>query len=160
MVLLLLQISLRLSLTVFKANDSVLIDTQKTSRLSPQLFTIRQSPDAPFLFFLLLTLLSSDLINADGPSADGLEDLSLELGEKWEELGRRLGFNQAAISNFDEAKRRLAKKAFEMLIAWKQKEGSNATYKVLYDALCNKKVQCKLLAERFCCDKIVGNASA
>ena len=48
MVLLLLQISLRLSLTAFKANDSVLIDTQKTSRLSPQLFTIRQSPDAPF----------------------------------------------------------------------------------------------------------------
>ena len=48
MVLLLLQISLRLRLTVFKANDSVLIDTQKTSRLSPQLFTIRQSPDAPF----------------------------------------------------------------------------------------------------------------
>ena len=100
------------------------------------------------------------MIKADGPSADELEDLSLELGEKWEELGRRLGFNQAAISNFDEAKRRLAKKAFEMLIAWKQKEGSNATYKVLYDALCNKKVQCKLLAEQFCCDKIVGNASA
>ena len=47
-----------------------------------------------------------------------------------------------------------------MLMAWKQKEGSNATYEVLYDALCNKKVQCKLLAEQFCCDEIVGNASA
>ena len=47
-----------------------------------------------------------------------------------------------------------------MLMAWKQKEGSNATYEVLYDALCNKKVQCKLLAEQFCCDGIVGNASA
>ena len=54
----------------------------------------------------------------------------------------------------------LADKAFKMLMAWKQKEGSNATYKVLYDALCNKKVQCKLLAEQFCCDEIVGNASA
>ena len=45
-------------------------------------------------------------------------------------------------------------------MAWKQKEGSDATYKVLYDALCNEIVQCKLLAEEFCCDEIVGNASA
>ena len=77
-----------------------------------------------------------------------LEDLALALGGKWEKLGRRLGFNQTTIENFDSAKRELEDKAFKMLMAWKQKEGSNATYKVLYDALCNKKVQCKLLAMR------------
>ena len=100
------------------------------------------------------------MVKAYGPSDDELGDLSLELGEKWGELGRQLGFNQAAIDNFDLTKRELADKAFKMLMAWKQKEGSNATYKVLYDALCNKKVQCKLFAEQFCCDEIVGNASA
>ena len=83
----------------------------------------------------------------------------MELGRKWVEQGRRLGFNQATITNFDQDNRGLAKKAFKMLWAWKQKEGLNATYEVLYNALCDKKVQCKLLAEQFCCDEILGNAS-
>ena len=42
-----------------------------------------------------------------------------------------------------------------MLMAWKQREGSNATYKVLCDALCDKKVQCTLLAEHFVANEIV-----
>ena len=46
-----------------------------------------------------------------------------------------------------------------MLIAWKQKVGCEATYKVLYDTLCHNLVECKLLAEQYCCNKIVGNAS-
>ena len=46
-----------------------------------------------------------------------------------------------------------------MLRAWKQKEGLNATYNVFYNALCDKKVHCKLLVEQFCCDEILGNAS-
>ena len=96
--------------------------------------------------------LSSAPVKASGPSIDELEDLSLELGGKWEELGRRLRFNQAAITGFDEDNRGLKKKAFKMLMAWKQREGLNATYKVLCDALCDKKVQCALLAEQFCCE--------
>ena len=100
------------------------------------------------------------MVKAGVPLDDALEDLSLELGEIWERLGRRLGFKQATIDEFDSAKKVLADKAFKMLMAWKRREGSNATYKVLYLALCDKKVQCKLVAEQFCCDEIVGNASA
>ena len=96
--------------------------------------------------------LSSAPVKAGGPSNDELEELSLELKEKWEELRRRLGFNQTAISNFDVYNRRQAKRAFKMLMTWEQKEGSNATYKVLYDNLCEKKVQYTLLAKQFCCE--------
>ncbi|PFX25971.1 p53-induced protein with a death domain [Stylophora pistillata] len=94
-------------------------------------------------------------VMAGRPSEDELEELSQELGEKWEELAGRLGYNQAARSNFyanDRCSNRLARSAYSMLLAWKQREGSKATYEVLYNALCHKLVQCNLLAQKFCCE--------
>ena len=89
-----------------------------------------------------------------GPSVDELEYLSLELGEKWDTLGRRLGFNQAAIDDFDIENKKLAEKAFRMLQVWKQREGSKATYTVLYNALCHELVKCRRQAEKFCCERL------
>ena len=93
------------------------------------------------------------------PSNEELEYLSLELEEKWDKLGRRLGFSPAVIRSYDRDNPKLANKAFNMLIDWKQGQGSKATYAVLHDALCHNLVNCKSLAEKFCCDKIEGNAS-
>ena len=93
------------------------------------------------------------------PSDRELEELSLKLEEKWKELGSCLGFNNAAITNLDKDYKKLARKAFSMLLAWKQKEGCKATYTVLYNALCDKLVEYKPLAETFCCDEVEGNAS-
>ena len=93
------------------------------------------------------------------PSDRELEELSLKLGQKWMELGSCLRFDNAAITNSDEDYKKLERKAFSMLLAWKQKEGCKATYTVLYNALCDKLVKCKLLAENFCCDEVEGNAS-
>ena len=126
--------------------------------------TVRYSPkpwSIPFLIFILPPLLSSDIYSVkDGePSNEELEYLSRELAEKWKTLGRRLGFNEAAIDDFDQANKKLKEKAYKMLMAWKQKVGSEATYKVLYDTLCHELVECKHLAEQYCCDKIVGNVS-
>ena len=93
------------------------------------------------------------------PSHEKLQYLARELAGKWKTLGRRLGFNEAVIDDLDQANEELAEKAYKMLIAWKQKVGSEATYKVLYDTLCHELVECKDLAEQYCCDKIAGNAS-
>ena len=93
------------------------------------------------------------------PSDEEMEYLSRKLSEKWKTLGRRLGFDQAAIDDFHQANDKLAEKAYKMLMAWKQKKGSEATYKVLYDTLCHELVECKDLAEQYCCNKKVGNAS-
>ena len=93
------------------------------------------------------------------PSYKELQYLSRELAGKWKTLGRCLGFNEAAIDDFDQANKELKEKAYKMLMAWKQKEGCEATYKVLYDALCDELVECKLLAEQYCCNEIVGNVS-
>lgn len=95
---------------------------------------------------------SRALVKAGRPSDDELNKLSRKIGEEWDSLGGRLGFDHAKITGFDVDNRRLQKKAESMLKAWKLKEGPNATFTVLYDALCHEFVECKELAEQFCCD--------
>ena len=84
------------------------------------------------------------------PSEYELEELAHDLGDKWEDLGRHLGFTQAALSAFHKENERLVDKPLRMLIDWKRREGSDATYQALSDALCNKFVGLKELAEKFC----------
>ena len=43
-----------------------------------------------------------------------------------------------------------SEKALGMLQKWKERDGSDATYRVLYDALCHAMVRRKDLAEKFC----------
>ena len=82
-------------------------------------------------------------------SVHELEHLSVKIGN-WKPLARRLGFPSVEIFAFDKENRHFSEKAFRMLIAWKQREGSGATYRVLYDALCHPLVQRRDLAEKFC----------
>lgn len=91
-------------------------------------------------------------VKAGRPSDEELEELSLEIPVKWKKLGGRLGFKNAEITAFHKNNEELGEKAYAMLLAWKRKEASDATYRVLYDALCHKLVQCKSLAQRFCCE--------
>jgi len=90
-------------------------------------------------------------VKLGGPSSDDLEELSLKIADKWDALGRRLGFDRAMLIAFHKDNEKLFDKAFNMLMDWKQKEGSAATYQALYDALCNRLVDCRGLAEHICC---------
>ena len=79
--------------------------------------------------------------------------MSQLLGRSWQKLARRLGFHKGKIDGFDEDNEKLSEKAFDMLIQWKEKEGADAKFSVLYDALCDELVQKRDLAERFCCNQ-------
>lgn len=96
--------------------------------------------------------LCSIAVKAENPSEDKLEELSTELGDKWEKLGRRLGFKQSTLTAFHRQNESLSDKALQMLFSWKKREGSNATYQVLYDALSHDLVGCTSLAEDYCCN--------
>ena len=114
----------------------------------------------PFLINSFPLLSSALPIKTGEPSKYELETLSQKLGNKWEKLARRLGFDpDGQIDAFKEDNKGLANTAFSMLRAWKQREGKDATYTELYHALCHSLVGCKLLAEEFCCDKNAGNGS-
>ena len=85
-------------------------------------------------------------------ATDELESLSVRLGTTWKFLARKLLFSVVEIEAFDEANVRLRDKAYRMLMRWKEREGSHATYQVLHDVLSHKLVGRRDLVERFCID--------
>ena len=90
------------------------------------------------------------LVKQGVPSDEDLERLSHEL-EHWEELGRRLRIKKGMLRAIGDDYKKKLKKIYEMLLHWKEKNGSAATYKVLHNALCHPLVCHRRLAEKFCC---------
>lgn len=85
------------------------------------------------------------------PSGDDLEALSRDIVEKWKALARRLRFSESQITIFDKDHVEYTEKPYHMLLGWKEREASSATYKVLFDALCHDLVRRRDLAENLCC---------
>ena len=82
---------------------------------------------------------------------DELEDLSEKIPDHRKKLGRRLTFDKAALEALDKDNDKIVDKAYAMLIVWKEREGSAATYRVLNKALCDIRVKRRDLAQQFCC---------
>ena len=87
----------------------------------------------------------------DSPTDDVLENLSKKVSNDWRTLGRRLTFHEAELQEFDSSHEQISEKAYAMLLAWKRRDGSDATYIVLKQALCDTRVKRKDLAQEFCC---------
>lgn len=79
-----------------------------------------------------------------------IQELSLKLGQSWKSLARTLKFGEAELTGVDYTQRRLCEKAYYMLMRWKQRDGSTATYSVLYEALLHPLIQRRELAENIC----------
>ena len=74
-----------------------------------------------------------------------------KISDKWKKLGRRLQFNEAQITEHDKNNDKLSEKAYKLLIAWKERDASDATYCVLHKALSD--VERRDLAQKFCCQR-------
>ena len=77
--------------------------------------------------------------------------MSMEIKE-WQPLAQLLWFTEDKIGVFDDDNVKLRDKVYRMLIVWKDREGSRATFRVLHDALCHRLVNRQDLAEEFCLD--------
>ncbi len=84
------------------------------------------------------------------PEYDDLEGLANKILGNWKALGRRLLGNHEVVA-IDVNKMECFDKAYEMLTQWKRSKGSEATFLVLYNALCHDFVKCRELAEEICC---------
>ena len=89
------------------------------------------------------------------PSEDELAHLANDIhieDDTWKRLAGRLKIKTPKINAIDNENRELFQKAYKMLLHWKQANGSDATYKVLFDALTDELVNCRELAEKYCCE--------
>ena len=64
-----------------------------------------------------------------------LRDLAADLGTKWRELGKILGFPDTLLDYFDDVKESLSDKGNAMLGEWKRLNDDDATMEVLQEAL-------------------------
>ena len=90
------------------------------------------------------------LIKRGTPKNEELQKLGKKIGVKWDTLGRRLGVEEPELENIEQRHKDLEKRGYAMLMHWKQKNGSEATYQILIAALQDDRVQCKDLAEEIC----------
>ena len=96
-------------------------------------------------------LFSIIVVTEGNPSDTELEDLAGMIGSKWKALGRRLGFDESKLTGFHKNNEEYEEKAYAMLLEWKQREGGEATYQILKEALCHYLVGRTDLGEKFCC---------
>ena len=89
------------------------------------------------------------LVEQGVPSDEELEWLSHQL-ENWKAVGRRLKIKKGRLTAFDNDNKDSFGKIYNMLLHWKERDGSAATYTVLHDALCHEFVNRKDLAEELC----------
>ena len=89
------------------------------------------------------------------PSDEDLLSLSAELGAKWKMLSSVLGTSKARIEAIDDENKRMVDKCYDSLISWKQRNGCGATYEGLEAGLCHETVEGRILAEKYCYERIV-----
>ena len=83
------------------------------------------------------------------PQRDELEALANEIGDSWRKLARRLNL-EPRIDDIDNQYRQLSEKAYQMLLEWKQRNGDEATYAILFKALDHDLVGHRDLAQKYC----------
>ena len=75
-------------------------------------------------------------VKEGSPSDKELDSLSTKLcGDDWRILARILDFHEAQISGYDLENETLSEKACNMLMDWRSREGYEATYRQLIEAL-------------------------
>lgn len=85
------------------------------------------------------------------PKKEELLFISKNIGVDWKLLGRCLNIEEPELVAFDKENEEYIEKAYQMLLHWKQKEGSDATYQVLHNALRHHFINRKDLADKICC---------
>jgi len=90
------------------------------------------------------------VVKAGTLSRDDLEGLGREIGNRWINLGLRLGVEETMIKVINRVNKQLSEKGFQVLMYWERRKGPEATYLALCDALQHESVGRGDLAKKYC----------
>ena len=79
-----------------------------------------------------------------------LIDLAFDLSVDWKTLARVLGLSEEVSRICDDYRRNVFEQAYRMLQTWKRRNGSQATYQALGEALSHDVVSRNDLAQKYC----------
>jgi len=100
-------------------------------------------------WFKLQSSFLSHIVNFKQGKPDDcdLDELAGKIAAKWQELGLRLRISQNILDEIDANKER---KAYWMLIHWRNTTASATLYRDLYHSLCHDRVGLNNIAKEFC----------
>ena len=96
-----------------------------------------------------LVIFAVVILKEGTPQTDELEALANEIGDSWMKLARRLNL-EPRIADIDNRYKQLSEKAYQMLLEWKRRNGDDATYAILCNALKHDLVGRRDLAQKYC----------
>jgi len=96
-----------------------------------------------------LLLFAVVILKEGTPQREELEKLANEIDDSWMKLARRLNL-ELRIADIDNRYKQLSEKAYQMLLKWSQRNGEEATYAILYNALKHDLVGRRDLAQKYC----------
>ena len=86
------------------------------------------------------------------PKSDELEQLANDIdASDWKKVARKLKIHGPKVTAIHKEYEEFCEKIYQMLLKWKQANGSAATWKKLYQALIDAGL--RELAEKHCCKK-------
>jgi len=100
----------------------------------------------------MFPLSGTDAFKEGKPSDLELDDLALQIGEKWKRLGIRLGISNDVLEGIAT---NAEDKPFKMLLRWRNTSTSATPYHDLHNALCHERVGLDDVAKKFCCKETI-----
>ena len=92
------------------------------------------------------------VVKKGSPKSDELEQLANDIDPSdWKKVARKLKIHGPKITAIHKENEEFYEKIYQMLLKWKQANGSAATWKKLYQALIDAGL--RELAEKRCCKK-------
>ena len=110
---------------------------------------INYRQNALFIYFIFIF---SVVVKKGNPKSDELEQMANDIDPSdWKKVARKLKIHDPKITAIHKENEEFYEKIYQMLLKWKEANGSAATWKKLYKALIDADL--KELAEKHCCKK-------
>lgn len=104
-----------------------------------------------YLFVLSFLIFEAKNLKQGCVSEGDLQNISLKVQRKRKRVGRALGLDDDNLDVIEEEHRDdISKQSYQILLRWKQKSGTEATYHALARALCDHTVMMKHVLDGYC----------